>query len=157
MSGNGGLRPDIVSYSMVMTPFDPETGTARVSVDVGSTIVVLDLYGEPDRLQPFMVAGLEVLPFPGSGGVTGTLMRDIPVQECLRQAVEALIGPMPTLEPMTGHKPTREVLEAVLETYRTAEMHMVPPYPEVQKRFGLSKATATRWIARAREEHTHER
>lgn len=155
MSATRRLRPEHVSNACVVEPL--EMGRAYVVVDVGSTIVGLGLYGEPDHLQPFTIERLDVMPHPTAGGVTGTLMRDIPVQECLRQAVEALIGPMPTLEPMTGHRPTREVLEAVLETYRTAEMHMVSPCPEVQKRFGLSHATATRWIARAREEHTHER
>ena len=155
MSATRRLRPEYVSGARVEEPL--EMGRAYVTVSAGSTTVGLGLYGEPDYLQPFTIERLDVMPHPKAGGVTGTLMRDIPVQECLRVAVEALIGLMPTLEPMTGRKPTREVLEAVLETYRMAEMHMVPPCPEVQKRFGLSKATTTRWIARANEEHTHER
>ena len=72
---------------------------------------------------------------------------------CRQRAVRALIGPMPDLEPMTGREPTSEVLKAVLETYRLAEMHDVPAYHEVKKRFGISAATATRWIARAKEEN----
>lgn len=154
MSATRRLRPEYVSGVRVEEPL--EMGRAYVTVNAGSTNIGLGLYGEPDHLQPFMVERLDVMPHPTTGGVTGTLMRDIPVQECLRQAVEALIGPMPTLEPMKGHRPTREVLEAVLETHQMAEMHMVPPVPEVQKRFGLSKPTATRWIARAKEEnHGH--
>lgn len=156
MSGNGGLRPGIVSDPMVGVPLEPDTGLAYVSVNVGDTFVGLELCWEPSARQPFTIVRLDVAISPTSRGITGTLMRDIPVQECLRVAVQALIGPMPTLEPMTGRKPTREVLEAVLETYRIAERHMVPPCPEVQKRFGLTKTTATRWIAKAREERNHE-
>ena len=139
----------------IVRPLDA-TGHARVSVGLEEHVATLDLLGHLETLTPFVVFAVHVSTLR-KGGMTSTVLRDIPVEWCRRKAVEALIGPMPTLEPMTGHRPTREVLEAVLETYRTAEMHMVPPVPEVQKRFGLSKATATRWIARAREEHTHER
>lgn len=148
----GRLRTDVVSNPLVIEPLDPNTGTAYGSVEVGDAYVCLTLYAAPGALQPFKVTQLDIMPAPSSEGVSGTLLRGIPVQECARQIVEVLIGPMPTLEPMKGRKPAGEVLEAVLETYRLAERHMVPPCPEVQKRFGLSASSASRWIARAREE-----
>lgn len=139
----------------IVRPLDA-TGHARVSVGLGEHVATLDLLGHLETLTPFVVFAVHVSTLR-KGGMTSTVLRDIPIEWCRRKAVEALIGPMPTLSAMAGSTPDSETLRAVLHTYRVAEMHAAYPANEVQKRFGLSKATATRWIARAREEHTHER
>lgn len=148
----GHPRPDIVKDPTVVEPLDPETGTAYVTVDVGDTIVGLGLYGEPHVLQPFTITRFDVMPHPISRGVTGTLLRDIPVQTCLRVAVHALLGPMPDPGRMAARKSTPEALRVIARTYRVAQVYMESPVSAVAQLLGTSKTTATRWIERARTE-----
>ena len=136
----------------VLRPLDG-TGRAEVRMFYGSHCVTMGLSGLPALLIPFSVTEVRIA---ARSAVTSTLLREIPIEMCRQYAVKAILGPMPDLEPMTGRKPTSEVLEAVLETCQLAEMHAVPTYYAVKKRFGISAATATRWIARAKEEN-HER
>lgn len=134
--------------------------------------VELTLAGDPLGLSgsqvPFVTTGLRIKQAGvgrrlGWEGVTGTLLRKIPLGRYTEEASRLLFedlrrrdGSSPQRDP-NGLKraaeagPTDSVLRVVGELYAEALMEGGAPAKRIAQQLGLSPATATRWIRRARD------
>lgn len=85
--------------------------------------------------------------------VTGSALRSIPVASMLKGAILAMDKPeIPEItKELERRAPTQETLRSVAQVYATAYLVGDPPKKFVAEMFKISTATASRWIARARE------
>ena len=140
--------------------------------------VLIDVVGEPDltvdvflraafdrELLRYVTASVEVRQRDGGPEVTGAELRSIRVQQYLREgllgAIEVGYGPdnlMPlqvTEEKRAEIKlegpSSKETLRWVGMIYRAAEAVSMRPAKAVQDQLGLTQATASVWIRRARD------
>lgn len=92
------------------------------------------------------------------GGVTGAALRQVAVERLLRQCAERVhlmrvTGPgraVPVTRPPETSDPDHHHYVAAL--YRLAHAVALPPTAHVAAQTGVSRATASRWIAACREE-----
>lgn len=123
-----------------------------------------------DTSQRFQMTELRVTPTPGYG-VTGEILRLIPVADVLRRAISiaphgpgltphgegtTALGPYHLLteqerDRMREAGPVSDTVQAVGLIYTAARAVGDPPTRAVQDTFDIPRRTADRWVARARE------
>lgn len=117
----------------------------------------IDLTAEWDEVdQEYRLVDLRVR---SAEGVTGTLLRNLPVKAILRWLVhsKAQIDGQPAhldsdaLHLLASTGPTPTTLDAVAKIYTLAGVTLDPPAKRVRDEFGIPQRTATHWIKLARE------
>ena len=144
-----------------MTPTHVDIGLGiaipvRVAFD-GSTRAG-DVTIEAELRSGKYVASRVIVVTDSSAGVTGAALRDLAISDLIRQhAADGTIADrISTLAseilPPKGRTLTRDVLRLTTVAYRYGYAVSKKPTAEAHRLLGVSRATASRWVAAARAE-----